>query len=257
MSVRQKQLVGNIIKGAIEAGGLSGETSVTSEGKDPMTASALAAALTASPTTASGSADDADADAAAAASPTTATHTASHAADDATALSCIDIVSLTDLVTFYMRGPAKVAGNLAFQQRLCPYLIESTLCPLMSEDSSGCCWFECVLGLIFLRGSSSAACHRWMLACEWCLLVTSSALCFVRNVASSYIVRQGQIGSGRLATFRPYGCMAWGEVPLLFTEMKPVHELEPAAADQCVVPMPLGVCMPHDSASCCLWYRDD
>ena len=149
MSVRQKQLVGNIIKGAIEAGGLPGEKSVTSEGNDPMTARALAAALTASPTTASDSADDADA--VAAASPATASHAASHVADDSIALSCIDIVSLTDLATFYMRGPAKVAGNLAFQQRLCPYLIESTLSPLLSDDPSGCCWFECVLVSILAR----------------------------------------------------------------------------------------------------------
>jgi len=54
-------------------------------------------------------------------------------------------------------------------------------------------------------------------ATEWCLLVT---LCFVRNVTSACFERQGQDGRARLATFRPSGCVAHGEVPLLFIEMK-------------------------------------
>lgn len=58
-------------------------------------------------------------------------------------LPLIDTVSLTDLATFIMRGCALTHGELALQQRLGSYLVDSVF-SLMLEGSELLSWFACV-----------------------------------------------------------------------------------------------------------------
>jgi len=117
MSMRQASQVGRVVETAIATGILPGDTKVMC-GSHPKTASQLAAALMARTTSAADDGDD--------------------------PMSSIDLVSLGNLAWYLVRGTAKVDGELAFQQRLCPFLIGSPLCPLLN-GSRDCRWFGCVL----------------------------------------------------------------------------------------------------------------
>jgi len=78
-------------------------------------------------------------------------------APDDEGLLTVDTVSLTDLAAFLVRGAAYFKGELVFQQRLAPYLIDSAFSHLLSlslalsrAGSKWFGWFGCVVVSIFM-----------------------------------------------------------------------------------------------------------
>jgi len=58
-------------------------------------------------------------------------------------LPVVDVASLTDLASFLLRGGCLREGELALQQRIGSYLIDSPFCPTLS-GSTRLKWFACV-----------------------------------------------------------------------------------------------------------------
>jgi len=161
----------------------------------------------------------------------------------AAGLPTIDAVSLTDVSAFFLRGSARFRGELVFQQRLVPYLIESPFSRLMSlSDEFG--WFGCV------RPSHLAAyvflccmlCHQSFMG-----LHISSGNRFGllpsghRDVFKGYVPTVNTKGVVGLTKLKPDGCLAEGVLAFLYLEIKPTFVLASAEQDQCVLPSRLHV----------------
>ena len=169
--------------------------------------------------------------------------------DDAYALAPTDVVSLTDLASFFMRGPALSDGDLVFQQHIVPYLIDSPFCPTL-QSSRHFSWFGYVPCRIFV-GHAVGVCGR-------CFMIRLSFLSCHRNVVRGFVpILDKPDGTAvNLSKLKPDGGVAYQCVPLLFVELKPRFVQKSASADQCVFictrlqpplspPSPLSPTFPH------------
>ena len=152
----------------------------------------------------------------------------------AAGLPTIDAVSLTDVSTFFLRGSARFLGELAFQQLLVPYLIQSPFSRLLSL-SPRLGWFGCVRPILHIR--MQPVLHG--LACFMG--------CFLRGHRGVFKGFVPTINAQRvvgLTKLKPDGCVAAGMLAFLYLEVKPSFVKASSRQDQCVLP-PVVQCYSH------------